>query len=260
MEHKEVATAYFHIGNGGVSFSVLDKGHGPVIKVDSSHFGNNVTSQEVFVRQEDLIVLARLFDEAANYEGYSSPYCYAAQAESSYPYSLIDGFAPEHGGLAGCDSYSDKEIQDLVDLSVGMLDHSDDPFVGSSCCLDEEEYDCCCDFEFVANEQTDVSPGTSTVSTYHVLHNAPLIPGTLTGAICLKDKPASYTFVTASEKTSFFFTPTVHRAETDATPIAGSIDFSLGALTIVWDKEPGINYCVVNYEYEPAMNWEYEQG
>jgi hypothetical protein len=108
---KEISSAYLHIGNSGVTFSVIDEGFGPCILIKSSTFGNNVIEQRVQVTTNELKVLAKLFDYASNKEGYSEPYCHAARVVPSMTCDAKDD------GLMGADPCSSE----------------------NKCCLDEEK-------------------------------------------------------------------------------------------------------------------------
>jgi hypothetical protein len=70
VEATEVGSVYAHIGNSGVTFSVVDEGHGPQINIRSSTFGNNEIVQKVMAD------LAALFAKAAEHE-FSEEYCNA---------------------------------------------------------------------------------------------------------------------------------------------------------------------------------------
>lgn len=72
---------YLHIGNGGVVFEVVNKKYGPMIRMSSSHFGNNNITQELYVKKEDLLKLSLMFAQAAN-QKYNKPYCHAATTKT----------------------------------------------------------------------------------------------------------------------------------------------------------------------------------
>jgi hypothetical protein len=85
---REIAAVHLHIDNGGVTFSVTDSGRGPCIDITSSHFGTNRCAREVNVKRETLAALAKMFDYAAKYEGYSEPYCNCADLRDMRPSNL----------------------------------------------------------------------------------------------------------------------------------------------------------------------------
>lgn len=100
VAYTEVGSVYLHIGNGGVVFSVKDRGRGPQIEIESAHFGNNVNVQTISVSPNELVALGRLFNYAATKHDYSKTYCHAASVENSNPLSLSEGFRPERE--SGC--------------------------------------------------------------------------------------------------------------------------------------------------------------
>lgn len=85
---KEVASAYFHIGNSGVTFSVVDEGFGPCIRISSSAFGNNQIKQDVLVTKNELLALAEMFAYACT-KNYSEEYCHPARVSSTKPLNLL---------------------------------------------------------------------------------------------------------------------------------------------------------------------------
>lgn len=73
---KEVAEIYFHIGNGGISFSVLQRersdssdpdldSKSPVLQVSAHHMGQQTNGMEVTVRPEGLKALGEMLIEAS---------------------------------------------------------------------------------------------------------------------------------------------------------------------------------------------------
>ncbi len=85
---KEITSVYLHISNGGVTFSVIDEGQGPIIQISSAHFGNNTIVQKVHVTSEELRALENIFRYAADYEGYSKPYCVPAKVAQQKPFDI----------------------------------------------------------------------------------------------------------------------------------------------------------------------------
>lgn len=77
-------SVYLHLFNGGVSFSVEDRGHGPSIVVEQSYFGNMNTSLTVHTDKESLKRLGEMFLQAANGE-YSKEYCHKVSPVQSDP-------------------------------------------------------------------------------------------------------------------------------------------------------------------------------
>lgn len=69
-----IAEQYLHIGNSGVTFQVVDMGHGPTIRVLSSSLGNMVHQFTLHVRPENLTALGEMFKDAAGFK-FSQQYC-----------------------------------------------------------------------------------------------------------------------------------------------------------------------------------------
>jgi hypothetical protein len=78
---KEIDKVYFHINNGGTTFSVQDEGFGPTIVVNQSHFGAADTTMKLHTTKESLKTLGEMFIKAAEKE-YSEQYCHAAVGQS----------------------------------------------------------------------------------------------------------------------------------------------------------------------------------
>lgn len=70
---------YFHIGNGGVKFSVNDTSCGPCVTVEASHFGHPTAKTGVYITQQGLQALANFFGEQALRKFDNQPYCCAAR-------------------------------------------------------------------------------------------------------------------------------------------------------------------------------------
>lgn len=75
-EQKEIADIYFHIGNGGISFSVLQRersgssdpaldSKSPVLQVSAHHMGQQTNNMEFTVRPEGLKALGEMLIEAS---------------------------------------------------------------------------------------------------------------------------------------------------------------------------------------------------
>lgn len=127
---KEVSSVYFHIDNGGVSFSVVDEGSGPVIEITASHFGHKTMNSRLGIKAEELAVLGEMFKHAAQYDGYSKEYCVAAKVYEVTPYALEKKLeekeiwlAPKFGSgfcSAGDPQEECDEGDDLSDLDEGQ--------------------------------------------------------------------------------------------------------------------------------------------
>lgn len=72
MSKKILGSTYLHLNNGGITFSICDEGHGPVIEVRSSHFGNIVHTLSVNTDMESIKQLCTMFYLAIE-EGFSEP-------------------------------------------------------------------------------------------------------------------------------------------------------------------------------------------
>jgi hypothetical protein len=82
-DDKEVAPEipnklYLHVGDGGVSFEVVDQGHGPTVVISSSHFGNDNLKFSFHTDQASLVQLSTMLLKAALGKKYSKDYCYKA--------------------------------------------------------------------------------------------------------------------------------------------------------------------------------------
>lgn len=73
-EAKVLLSQYLHIGNSGVTFSVLDLGYGPTLRMSSSAGGNMQNEFTLFVRRSNLRALGDMLLAAAELD-YSPDYC-----------------------------------------------------------------------------------------------------------------------------------------------------------------------------------------
>jgi hypothetical protein len=78
MAPETPSKLYLHIGDGGVSFEVVDQGHGPTVVISSSHFGNDNLKFSFHTDQASLVQLSTMFLKAAFGKKYSKDYCYKA--------------------------------------------------------------------------------------------------------------------------------------------------------------------------------------
>lgn len=69
---------YAHISNGGVKFSIIDEGYGPTFLIESSHFGNNVSSQKIMLNKQTFQKVADMFSGLRDHQ-FSKDYCCAAR-------------------------------------------------------------------------------------------------------------------------------------------------------------------------------------
>jgi len=80
-EDKEtvLGSVYAHIGNGGVTFQVVDHGRfGPIVVVQSKSFGHVLGQLELAVTAKTLEALADLFVKAKDHK-WEKEYCCAAR-------------------------------------------------------------------------------------------------------------------------------------------------------------------------------------
>lgn len=78
---------YFHVGNGGISFHVIDNGFGPQLKINTSFLGNMDNTLLAHLEPGCLMQLSNFFAEAAK-KTYSKTYCNAAKEERHLDISI----------------------------------------------------------------------------------------------------------------------------------------------------------------------------
>lgn len=71
---------YLHISNSGVTFRVIDVGHGPTVRVSASSFGNMLSTLDIHTDPESLAALGKMFTDAANATYSSGTYVCKASA------------------------------------------------------------------------------------------------------------------------------------------------------------------------------------
>jgi hypothetical protein len=86
---RTIGEVYLHVGNGGVTFEVIDEGNGPTIVVSSSFFGNVKQELKIFTNKEGLEELTRLFRKASDFEGFSGEYCHLAEYSDPFDSRMI---------------------------------------------------------------------------------------------------------------------------------------------------------------------------
>ncbi|MBD3262630.1 MAG: hypothetical protein GF334_13335 [Candidatus Altiarchaeales archaeon] len=82
MKDKELSSAYLHIGNSGVTFSVLDTEFGPCIEVSSSSFGNAQAKIRTYTDAKSLEALGTAIIAASKQKFKGEEYCNKATLES----------------------------------------------------------------------------------------------------------------------------------------------------------------------------------
>jgi hypothetical protein len=224
---KEIANVHLNIGDGGVTFKIVDEGYGPTVEICSSHFGNNSTVQQIRVTHQDLNVLARLFKFAFEKTRYSEEYCYSAKTYSVSPLHAFKGVwgEPSYGddGNEECEGF---DTQDVVQGG-----YSADNFHAFYA------------HQYVADEVHE-SDGDCIETTVKLVHT-PYISGTLVGSIICDGSEHKFTSSVDNEL--------VFRDEvSDLTlpiPVAGRLNAN-GNLFILWSDAPGPLTVKVSYEYD----------
>lgn len=79
---KKHGRLYLHVGNSGVTFEIVDEGHGPTVLIHWGSFGNLVSELKVMTDKDALTKLGNLFLDAALKE-YSPVYCNRAYDTST---------------------------------------------------------------------------------------------------------------------------------------------------------------------------------
>ena len=69
---------YLHVSNSGVTFSVEDGEHGPMVSVSASTFGNLNQKFSFFTTKEGLRAMRDILNNALDHE-FEEPYCHAAE-------------------------------------------------------------------------------------------------------------------------------------------------------------------------------------
>ena len=80
---QEIGSVYLHLSNSGISFSVVDEGWGPTIKVSQSTFGNLSSEMAVHTDTESLRQIGEMFLAAAQYPEYTEEYCNSAVVDKA---------------------------------------------------------------------------------------------------------------------------------------------------------------------------------
>lgn len=148
---KIIAEQYLHINNGGVTFAVVDEGHGPMLRIRSSSFGTAQNTFQLHLRNTHLLHLGQMLLRAAEYESLYTPEYYNAPEESRIGrglygagenwrvvrdglylrcgYTLVDrpngypGCLPDKwlGGSAGATTMTRSELKKVLELHEGAV-------------------------------------------------------------------------------------------------------------------------------------------
>lgn len=78
----ELGRVYLHVCNSGATFSIVDEGWGPTIKVQTSTFGNLQQTLTIHTDADSLAVLGAMF-VAASRANFSDTYCNKAEVSSA---------------------------------------------------------------------------------------------------------------------------------------------------------------------------------
>lgn len=75
---NKIDEAYLHISQGGLSFAVVDDGHGPTILLTLSNMGHEQKT-EIHTDADALAAIGEMFIEASKHKGYSAPWFESAR-------------------------------------------------------------------------------------------------------------------------------------------------------------------------------------
>ena len=102
------------------------------------------------------------------------------------------------------------------------------------------------DYQYVHNDIYYDNNGDNPSSYYQIAHT-PILKASTTGVIYVSDR-AVQTFI-HTEEGALVFT-NIGNPDVFAMP-SSNLDCKTGNLAIVWNKAPGLNHVVLNYEYLP---------
>jgi hypothetical protein len=103
MPH-EIGKTYWHVGNSGVTFKVIDEGFGPTFVIESGAFGNLDNTQKYFTDKPSLVALRDVLNEAIAYDDYSKEYVEPASVLKA---KVIDSVMKE-AAIKPIDDYLDR--------------------------------------------------------------------------------------------------------------------------------------------------------
>jgi hypothetical protein len=227
---------YCHINNGGVAFSVVDEGNGPVVRIDSSHFGTNTMKHDLHVSPNELKLLAEMFTKAAAHQSYSETYCCAAKADKIGGVADVC-MANEGGPPPGFPQDDEFSIQQGDNGTANL--------------------DLWYSHQFVQNECVE-HRGNKTNRTAYKFDKGFVLEGTVCGTIYVKD-PLKYNGYTKFAVQTFQinfngeFKPT-NIGHPELKVVAGKMDHLHGKLSLEWNGVPEGTELVVNYEYDMNKN------
>jgi len=68
---RVIGETYWHVGNSGVTFKIVDEGEGPTFVVESGSFANLKNQQKFYTDKESLNELKKIIDKALLVDNYS---------------------------------------------------------------------------------------------------------------------------------------------------------------------------------------------
>lgn len=191
---RTIEEVYCHIENGGVTFSVVDDGEGPTIRIQSAHYGNNKIKHDLHVTTRELALLGSMFSKAAEYGNYSKTFWAAAHAHDE------EGFPKD-------DANSIQQGSGTADLNF-WYSH-----------------------QFVQNEEVKAEISFTENRRYQLGHKH-LLEGTLVGSVYANNQCVQ-TFVVNSEgeaKLTAVGSPTLYIVDLRTNHLDGEIDATWNAI------------------------------
>ena len=73
---RVIGGQYWHLGNGGVTFKVVDKGYGPCLQIQLDSFGGMKQNIELLTDKKSLEKLSVLLLTASRVTNYTKDYCH----------------------------------------------------------------------------------------------------------------------------------------------------------------------------------------
>jgi hypothetical protein len=123
---NELGKVYWHVGNSGVTFEIVDEGLGPTLIVSTSSFGNLVNEQKFYTDIKSLDALRMLLEKAVEHEGWSKMYVVPAKIHDSDYVKAAEGFFPISEKIAkGSTKISHAVASSFATTVVGGGDTAD---------------------------------------------------------------------------------------------------------------------------------------
>jgi hypothetical protein len=244
---RTVSKAYLHIGNGGVEFSVTDEGHGPCVRISSSHFGNNMQEQKLFVQQSDLATLAKIFQEAADHQNYSEPYCHAATTEKGDRSGTCEAAGPgtpwaetpQERIVLRCGTGHVMEMNDTIDQPAPPKFEPLSPYYNT--------------MDVFGEKSVAIGSWEDNIIEYMPFGRTPM-SGTIRGSIRNGEVELQTFFVDTDGNFTISCSSSVTLLSEDPIVTNGVLvtkDNGKQAIRLHWAKDPGPNtFLLLNYEFE----------